>query len=77
MEAIEPVDGDFEAEFAARDNGRRIKTALQGLGQLHPGATDKVFVSQRHPLGRVSFIDIDSGQVRTLTGFDLNSQIID
>jgi hypothetical protein len=39
--------------------------------------SNKIFVSQRHPLGRVSFIDIISGQVRTLTGFDLNSQIID
>jgi DNA-binding beta-propeller fold protein YncE len=39
--------------------------------------TDKVFVSQRHPLGRVTFIDVATGQVRTLTGFDLNSQIID
>ena len=35
------------------------------------------FVSQRHPLGRLSFIDIASGAVRTITGFDLNSLIID
>jgi hypothetical protein len=39
--------------------------------------SNKIFVSQRHPLGRVSFIDITSGDVRTVTGFDLNSQIID
>jgi len=39
--------------------------------------SNKIFVSQRHPLGRVSFIDVDTGQVRTLTGFDLNSRIID
>lgn len=35
------------------------------------------YVNQRHPLGRVSFIDIASGEVRTITGFDLNSRIID
>lgn len=35
------------------------------------------FVSQRHALGRISFIDIASGAVRTITGFDLNSLIID
>ncbi len=35
------------------------------------------FVSQRHPLGRVSFIDIETGDVRTITGFDLNSRIVD
>ncbi len=40
-------------------------------------STSKVFVSQRHPLGRVTFIDVATGQARTLTGFDLNSQVID
>jgi DNA-binding beta-propeller fold protein YncE len=35
------------------------------------------YVNQRHPLGRVSFIDIATGEVRTITGFDLNSRIID
>jgi hypothetical protein len=39
--------------------------------------SNKIFVSQRHPLGRVTFIDIITNEVRTLTGFDLNSQIID
>jgi DNA-binding beta-propeller fold protein YncE len=35
------------------------------------------FISQRHPLGRVSFIDVETGDVRTITGFDLNSRIVD
>jgi DNA-binding beta-propeller fold protein YncE len=35
------------------------------------------FVSQRHPLGRVSFVDLGTGAVRTVTGFDLNSEIVD
>jgi hypothetical protein len=35
------------------------------------------FVSQRHPLGRVSFVDLATGAVRTVTGFDLNSEIVD
>ena len=35
------------------------------------------FISQRHPLGRVSFIDLETGATRTVTGFDLNSRIID
>ena len=41
-----------------------------------PGA-GVAFVSQRHPLGRVSFLPITGGPVRTVTGFDLNSRIID
>jgi hypothetical protein len=36
-----------------------------------------VFVSQRHALGRVSFFDISTNAGKTITGFDLNSQIID
>ncbi len=36
-----------------------------------------VFVSQRHSLGRITFMEIASGQVRTLTGFDLNSRVVD
>jgi hypothetical protein len=38
---------------------------------------DVVFVSQRHPLGRITFVDVASGGARTLTGFDLNSHVID
>ncbi len=34
------------------------------------------FVAQRHPLGRISFIDLASDAVRTVTGFDLNSHVV-
>lgn len=39
--------------------------------------SDRVFVSQRHPLGRVTFVDVTSGDTQTVTGFDLNSHVID
>jgi hypothetical protein len=35
------------------------------------------WVSQRHPLGRVSFIDLATQSIRTLTGFDLNGHVVD
>ncbi len=35
------------------------------------------FINQRHPLGRVSFIDVANDAMRTITGFDLNSRIVD
>jgi DNA-binding beta-propeller fold protein YncE len=41
-----------------------------------PGA-HQAFIAQRHPLGRMSFIALVTGAVRTVTGFDLNSQIVD
>ena len=37
----------------------------------------QAFVAQRHPLGRMSFVALATGAVRTVTGFDLNSQIVD
>jgi len=41
-----------------------------------PGITPhRVFVSQAHPAGRISVIQLDTGQVRTATGFTLNSEI--
>jgi hypothetical protein len=41
-----------------------------------PGITPhRVFVSQQHPAGRISVIQLDTGQVRTATGFTLNGEI--
>jgi hypothetical protein len=40
-----------------------------------PGAS-QAFVNQRHPLGRVSFVDLVNDAQRTVTGFDLNSHIV-
>ncbi|HEX7840461.1 MAG TPA: hypothetical protein VF469_23440, partial [Kofleriaceae bacterium] len=41
-----------------------------------PGA-GQAFIAQRHPLGRMSFVALATGAVRTVTGFDLNSRIVD
>ncbi|MCA2980257.1 MAG: hypothetical protein INH37_18460 [Myxococcaceae bacterium] len=41
-----------------------------------PGVTPhRIFVSQQHPGGRISVIQLDTGQVRTVTGFTLNGEI--
>jgi DNA-binding beta-propeller fold protein YncE len=53
-----------------------------GLGS-HPvalgviDATGTVYVAQSHPLGRVTFVDIKTHGTKTVTGFELNSHIID
>jgi hypothetical protein len=39
-------------------------------------AANVAFVSQRHPLGRISFFALVTDAVRTVTGFDLNSQVV-
>ena len=45
-----------------------------GVGIL-PG-TSQAFIAQRHPLGRVSFVELVTDGMRTVTGFDLNSHVV-
>lgn len=35
------------------------------------------FVAQKHPDGRLTFVNLDSGEARTLTGFELGTQVVD
>lgn len=37
---------------------------------------NKGFVAQEHPDGRITFVDFETGEVRTLTGFELASQVV-
>jgi DNA-binding beta-propeller fold protein YncE len=46
-----------------------------GIGVLP--ATEQIYVAQNHPLGRVTFVDSKTHKTRTLTGFALNSQVIE
>ena len=36
-----------------------------------------MFVNQRHPLGRVTFLDLETQATHTVTGFELNSHVVD
>ncbi len=42
---------------------------------LTDGDQPKAWVSQEHPLGRMSFYDADDNSLETITGFELNSAI--
>jgi hypothetical protein len=46
--------------------------ALAVLGE----AVKRVFVSQEHPEGRISFINWETGAVESVTGFELNGRIV-
>ena len=37
----------------------------------------RAFIAQQHPDGRLTFIDLESGVARTLTGFELSSRVAD
>lgn len=38
-------------------------------------ATQKGFVAQRHPEGRITFVDLETGRPRTVTGFELSDKV--
>jgi hypothetical protein len=40
-------------------------------------AAHRGFVAQRHPEGRITFVDFDTADVRTITGFELAAQVVD
>ncbi|MDP3273829.1 MAG: hypothetical protein Q8Q09_01450 [Deltaproteobacteria bacterium] len=39
-------------------------------------AARRVFVGQQHPEGRISFIDWESGELQSVTGFELNARVV-
>ena len=53
---------------------KQLGSPPSAIGIL-PGAGE-AFAAQRHPLGRVTFVDLSTDAVRTITGFDLNSNIV-
>jgi len=54
---------------------RALNSPPEAVGVLTDA--NAAFVSQRHPLGRISFIDLTTDAIRTVTGFDLNGRVID
>jgi len=38
---------------------------------------DRGYVAQKHPDGRITFLDFKTGEIRTITGFELGSQVVD
>ncbi len=55
-------------------DGLSLGSPPEGAG--HVEATDKIFVSQEHPTGRITFLDRDSN-VETVTGYRLNDAVKD
>ena len=57
-----------------------IKSVTMGSPPVSLGvmsATKKVYVAQDHALGRVTFVDMQTNNKQTVTGFELNSQVIE
>jgi hypothetical protein len=40
-------------------------------------AANRGYVAQQHPEGRITFLTLDSGEARTLTGYELGARVVD
>ena len=58
-----------------RSGDRARKPA--GVRRRRAASSNRVFVGQDHPDGRISFIDWTTGAVQSVTGFELNSRIVE
>jgi hypothetical protein len=51
----------------------RVSSLPDGIGAIR-GAR-KIYISQIHPQGRLSFLDVETGERQTITGYQLNAGI--
>ena len=61
--------------FTFRVEPYQLGSPPEHIGLLPSEDRPRVYVSQKHPVGRMTFIDIQTGQANTVTGYELNSQI--
>jgi len=54
--------------------GKQLGSPPAAVGVL-PGV-GQAFAAQRHPLGRITFVSLPTDAIRTVTGFDLNSDVV-
>jgi hypothetical protein len=56
---------------------KSFKLASQPISAGIVAGADRGYVAQKHPDGRITFVDFKTGEIRTLTGFELASQVVD
>ncbi len=56
-----------------RTDSFRVPSLPEGLGPVRDAG--RIYVSQRHPQGRMTFIDAETGARQTITGYQLNAGI--
>jgi len=55
----------------------RVRLASPPLATGMAPAANMGFVAQEHPEGRLTFIDLENGAARTVTGFELGTRVVD
>ncbi|HEY0840191.1 MAG TPA: hypothetical protein VGD74_08395 [Vulgatibacter sp.] len=52
-----------------------LPSAPEWAGPLATPLEGKIWVTQKHPAGRISFVDLEARTSRTITGYELNGEI--
>lgn len=55
----------------------KVTLASQPISAGIVAGANRGYVAQKHPDGRITFVDFETGEIRTLTGFELASQVVD
>lgn len=55
----------------------KITLASEPISAGIVAGADRGYVAQKHPDGRITFVDFKTGEIRTITGFELGSQVVD
>jgi hypothetical protein len=56
---------------------RRYPLASPPIAAGVAAAARRGYVAQQHPEGRITFFTLDSGEARTLTGYELGARVVD
>ena len=56
---------------------QRFRLASPPIAAGVVAAAERGYVAQKHPEGRITFVTLESGEARTLTGFELGSRVVD
>ena len=81
--ALIPIQDDVKHVYAVY-MGLFPTLEVQRVGLASPpiaagvvAGAGRGYVAQKHPEGRITFVTLDSGEARTLTGFELGSRVVD
>ena len=58
-----------------RTESIRLGSPPDHIGFIPNDGNPRIYISQEHPVGRMTFIDETSDEIKTVTGFELNSLI--
>ncbi len=75
----DPAKGIYQLVVASMPSlsVQKLSLASMPIAAGIVAGADRGFVAQKHPDGRITFVNLKTGEARTLTGFELGTQVVD